>query len=233
MPAAGVDFITVEEAEVGAIDEELVSFGGVFFFEEVGEGKLAGADVVGKFPRALGGAENMEKVFVSEDSWKVADGAVLRNADLGAILEFDRVFFHAVGKFKGSIVEDGVFNHLLFHDVGDCGDNGWVIDLVELFFFFFFFSGGGFLRTECFMTPSEPEENGPDTEAEGGVDVAKAVGSTFCRSGEARARRVTWNEDDFDKSADGGFVKVAFLNLDFEDLDIGASDFRRDIGLEA
>jgi hypothetical protein len=37
-PLAVIDLIAEEEAEVGSVDEELVGGGGVFFFEEVGEG---------------------------------------------------------------------------------------------------------------------------------------------------------------------------------------------------
>ena len=97
LPAAGIDFITVKEAEVGSVDEELVGFlGGMSFFEEVGEGELAGADGINEFPRALSGAEDMEEVLVSEDFWEVRNGAVLGDADMGAVLEVDGGFLGAV-----------------------------------------------------------------------------------------------------------------------------------------
>ena len=73
VPDAIVHFVSIQEAEVGAVDEELVGLGGVSFFEKVSEGELTGLDGVDEFPITLSTAEDMEEVWIGEDLRQIRD----------------------------------------------------------------------------------------------------------------------------------------------------------------
>jgi len=71
---------------------------------------------------ALCAAEDVEEILIGEDFLEVRDGAVLGDADLGAVFELDSCFLGAVGELKGPMIEDGVFDVLPFHEVAKTGE---------------------------------------------------------------------------------------------------------------